>query len=168
MQLGDLLIYLQTENPSLKDSAIVQAIISNVVRLCGCTLTEDQITERGFQCFPSSPQAVTYRARLHGTGDATVPDLLQYIEDWIQEGATISVQFQRYSVDTTCDVGVNSFTESECKVDSASGSDNTGTIVGVVVGVLLVLVIITAVIVLIMLILVRRKRQASLNLKDLK
>ena len=157
---------MKAENLSLKDDVIVQAITDNVVQRCDCVFTKDHISEQGFQCFPSSPQAVTYRARLRGTSDATVEDLLQYLEDWIQEGATISVKLQRVSVDSTCDVGINSFTESECGV--GSGSDITGAITGAVVGVLLVLVIIAAVIVLIMLALVRRKRQASLNLKDLK
>ena len=165
------LIFLQAEDPSLKDSAMVQAIVSNVVQRCGCAFAENQITERGFQCFPSSPQAVTYRARLHETSDATVPDLLQYIEEWIQDGATISVQFQRYSLDTTCDVRVDSFTESECGIDSASDSASvTGVIVGAVVGMVLVLVIVTAIVVVVMMVLVRRKskRQVSRNLIDTK
>ena len=161
-----LVIYtylLQEENPSLKDSVIVQAIVSNVVRRCGCAFTEDHITERGFQCFLSSPQAVTYRARLRGTGDATAADLLQDIEEWVQGGATISIQLQRFSVDARCDAGIDSFTESEC-----SGSDITeAVIIGAVIGVILVLLVLV-VIVIVVLILVRRKRQASLNLTDLK
>ena len=87
-----------------KDSDIVRAIINNVAPRCGCAFTEDQISERSFQCFLSTPRAITYRARLRGTTGATVADLIRYIEEWVQEGNYFSL----LTVDTSCSVGIDS------------------------------------------------------------
>ena len=119
---------LQTDDPFSKDSDIVQAIIDNVITRCGCAFTEEQITQRSFQCFPSSPQAVTYRARLLGTRDATVTDLIQDLEEWIEDGVSFPVQLQLLTVDSSCSVSVGSFTESECRANSSTGpSDSVST-----------------------------------------
>ena len=67
------------------------------------------MSEALFQCFPSSPQAVTYRATLQGVRDMTVQQLLQHIEEWVTQGGPISEQLQQLTIDSTCDV-----TEPEC------------------------------------------------------
>ena len=94
---------------------IVKAIISNLVSRCGCGLTADHVTQRGFQCFPSSPQAVTYRAELRGTREASVEDLLQDMQQWIQDGVSFPIQFQILQVDSFCDVSISSFADPECR-----------------------------------------------------
>lgn len=123
--------------------------------------------ERGFLCFDSSPQAITYRAELHGTRDATVAELLQDMQEWIQDGATISVQFQLLTVDSTCDVSISSFTELECRTESTSRPE-TVLIIGVTLVVIVVLVVIVIAIVPIVVTLVRRYRYNAIKLQDLR
>ena len=171
MKLSHWLSFLQDEDRFSKDSDIVRAITANVATRCGCTFTNDRITERNFQCFPSSPQAVTYRARLDGTRGATVADLLQDIEEWIEDGASFPVQLQLLTVDSSCSVGIGSFTESECTANSVttssteptsnsndrghtsdSSTTNTGAIIGAVVAAVFILVLITAIVVIVVII----------------
>ena len=159
----------------------MNAIINNIDPHCGCVLNEDHFTNRGFQCFSSSPQAVTYRAELHGTLQASVPELIVYLEEWISSEATISVQFLILSIDESCTVEVSSTAEEECRATTTTLTVTTGSmgstvmstlndtltnqfviVVGVVV--LLVVVIITiAVVVIVALIL--RNRHSALNLQ---
>ena len=124
---------------------IVRGIISNLVPHCGCGLTEDHVTQRGFQCFPSSPQAVTYRAELWGTREASVEDLLQDMQQWIQDGATFNIQFQILEVDGSCDLVISSFTDPEC-TSTSHPTGKVAIVIGSTVGsaALLLMVVITA------------------------
>ena len=158
---------------SENDREIVQAIISNMVPRCGCGLTEDHVTRRGFQCFPSSPQAVTYRAELRGTREASVEDLLQDMQQWIQDGASFPVQLQILDVDSSCDLEISSFTEAECRDDGGGTVETTvaeqsiGVLVGAIAGAGVFLAVATVVIVVVVVIVIRRSRRASLKLETL-
>ena len=97
----------------------------------------DRIRKEGFQCFPSSPDAVTYRAELHGTLDTTVHDMIEYIGAWLSSDASISVQLQRLTIDSTCSVTIGSFDESECKATVSVTGDRESsdtTVVGISIG----------------------------------
>ena len=133
----------QTDNPSSKHDYMLEAIVSNVVSRCECVFTRDHVSEALFQCFPSSPQAVTYRATLQGVRDMTVQQLLQHIEEWVTQGGPISEQLQQLTIDSTCDV-----TEPECGdmgPRATMGSDDVGTVTYTCV--LFVLLVILAVVV---------------------
>ena len=98
-------------------------------------------------------------------------DSIQNIEEWVQEGNSFPVQFQLLSFDTSCSVGIDSFSELECGADGGtSDNDNpttsTGVIIGAVVAIVLILLIITVTVAIV--VVVRRKRQVSLDLNDLK
>lgn len=86
----------------------MEAIIDNVVPRCGCDFREDRITDRVFQCFPSSPQAVTYHAQLHGTLRANVTQLVTAVEEWVSSVDIIAVQFLPLSVESFCEVASSS------------------------------------------------------------
>ena len=90
-------------------------------------------------------------------------DLLQDIEQWIREGSSISVQFQLLTIDGSCDVGISSFTETECT--ASTGSAAVGLIVGAVAGIGVVLILVIIVVVVITMAL-HRKRHATLNIDD--
>jgi len=113
----------QTESTARKVDDTVQSVINNVAVYCGCALTEDRLSEKNFVCFPSSHQAVTFRAELHATREASVAELVEGIEQWIRGGVSISVHFQLLTIDALCDVSINSFTEKECKY-STDGPPN--------------------------------------------
>ena len=68
-------------------------------------------------------------------------------------------------------MGIDSFSELECGADGGtSDSDNpttsTGAIIGAVVAIVLILLIITVIVAIV--VVIHRKRQASLDLNDLK
>ena len=94
-------------------------------------------------------------------------DLLQDIEEWVENGVTISVQLQLLVVDGSCDVGISSSTVSECTVDDDRDSASTIAIVGASIGVVFFPVIVAAIVIIVVM-LVRRNRRASLNPNNLK
>ena len=155
----------------------MNAIINNIDPRCGCVLNEDHFTNRGFQCFPSSPQAVTYHAELHGTLQVSVPELIVYLEEWISSEVTISVQFLILSIDKSCTVEVSSSAEEECRARESTtgltlttGSEgstvmftvdtNQFNITVTVVGVVVLLVVIGIVVIVA---LILRNRRLALN-----
>ena len=146
----NLSLNLQNEDASAKDMDILRSIISNLVSRCGCDITEDHVTQRGFQCFPSSPQAVTYRAELRGTREASVEDLLQDMQQWIQDGASIPIQFQILQVDSFCDVGISSFTDPECSAGEVGSIPTVALIAGTVGSVTIVLIVVIVVVVVVL------------------
>lgn len=145
----------------------MQNIISNVESRCGCAFTEDRLTQRGFQCFASSPDAVTYRVVLHSTREASVQDLTQDIEQWIQEGAPISVQFLLLAIDSSCDVAISSFSDAECRAGTGADEEQISTmaLIGAVLGAS-VAVILVALALVAVLIVVWRKKHTILDIKD--
>ena len=131
--------------------------------------------ERAFKCFDSSPQAVTYRAELHGTREASSGMLLQMLQEWVRNGATFSVQFQLLTADSSCDVGISSLAESECSAShdpvsdpdpGESGNSSVPIIIGATIGVILLLAIIAVVIVIVV---VRmRHKYDAVRMQDLR
>ena len=152
---------------SAKDLDVLEAIISNIVLQCGCVFTEDHVKERSFQCFPSSPEAVTYRAELHGTREASVQDLLGDMKQWIQGGPSITVQLQLLTVDSSCNASISSLTEPECGVSSDSELSigaTVGLVSGIIVAILLLIVVVAVVIVVVA---ICKNRQVTLKLNTM-
>ena len=104
-------MYIQFDDPSVKNRDLVDVLVKNVVPRCGCDFREDRITDSVFQCFPSSPQSVTYHAQLHGTLNANVLELIAAIEEWVSSGVTIQIELQSLTVSIAC--AVNSSTPIE-------------------------------------------------------
>ena len=95
---------LQISDASLKDGMIVERIVEVVVVGCDCDFTDTFITDRVFQCFPSSPHAVTYHAQLHSALNNSVSRLVAYLQEWASSGhgVSIPVQFIPLAVDSFC------------------------------------------------------------------
>ena len=114
-----------------------------------------------FRCFADSPQAVYYRASLHGTGSTNSSELIVILKQWIAEGAAIVIQRILLSVDDSCDVVISSlFTDVQCpqkatteptQIESQSSppvaiiGGSAATVVVVIVLVITMLIIITVV-----------------------
>ena len=139
-------------------------MLDNVEKLCDCGFTSDRVTDEVFQCFPASPQAVTYRATLHGTAAFDTAQLISHIEQWIDtgRGATVTTQQVLLRVDGSCTVAVSSLVDEECQERNAeSVSDSFGRIVviGSLSGGIVGAIIVTAIFVtLIVTICVRKNR----------
>ena len=127
----------------------MNALVKNVASRCGCDFTEDHITDPVFQCYPSSPQSVTYHAQLHGTLNTNVQELIRYMEDWASTGVTIPVQLLPLTVSSICEVD-SSTAQEHCPgevtttVTSTSGPSSTTPII-TAVSVIIIIAIVIAV-----------------------
>ena len=125
----------------------------------------DRIRNGGFLCFPSSPNAVTYRAELHGTLKASVPDLIEDITQWLSSGASISVQFQLLTIDSSCSVAISSFNENECMATgTATNEPSTGVVIGVAIGVIVAIAVAITIIILVIVILHHKNRRDTVEM----
>ena len=120
------------------------------------------VEDTSFQCFPGSDNAVTYRARIQRTPTYTPSQLIELIAQWIAEDGVARVQLVLISVDKSCQVGISSFSDSECtSVGSgpAGGGVDVAIIGGVVGGVVIALIFaITVVVIAILMFKSRRER----------
>ena len=143
-------------------------MVQNTEQLCQCRFSAEHITGDAFQCFANSEQQVTFRARLHGTAQATSSQLLTNLETWVaQVDSTIAVQGVRLDVDNSCPLAINSFGDPECAEDvtlttEPAQLDSSGAIVGGVVPVLVVIIL--AVTLVVIAILVTKNRRAGFSI----
>ena len=159
------------ENLAAKDSDLIGRIVQNVVSRCECDFTEDQVTDRVFQCFPSSPQTVTYHAQLHMTQDTSAMELITDIQEWASTGVSIPVQLQPLGVEEFCAISSNTPLE-QCPVDTTtavppevppSRSESSSAIISsaVVAGVMLLLLV---AVVVVLVTIVKRRQHANHDL----
>lgn len=155
-----------------KRSEVIQAIIRELNRLCQCNFEGSRIINAGFKCFPSSPNAVTFRAIIYDTKKPTASELIEYLEDWITSGTFISVQAQLLSTDDSCAVYISSFGEPECNVQGTTStkppeltvasdaaiSSVTTTLFGVMVAVVVIIMVVITTTVLL-----KCRKKATLN-----
>ncbi len=147
-------IMLQSSEANLKDTDIVNALVNLVSLQCGCDFTTSQLTDRVFLCDPSSPNAVTYQAQLHGTRHANVSQLASIIQGLSQETTSIPVQFSLLTIQSFCIVSSTSL--SPCSQnDEKNGALPVNIIIAVVV-VIIVIVLIVVIAGIIMTYFVRR------------
>ena len=100
---------------------ITNEVVQNINQRCECRLSAEHITDGAFQCFESSDQQVTFRARLHGTAQVTSSQLVAYLEIFVSRtDSTIAVQGLRLDVDRSCSIVINSFGDPQCSATSPS------------------------------------------------
>ena len=134
---------------------------------CQCGFTQDQITSSVFRCFPDSPQAVTYRAVLHGTANASSSIIISHMGQWISEGVAISVQNVLIDVDTNCVLEILSNLDSECTVSdevtmvAKESSNIVSGIIGGVVTIVFIIIALMAIVGVIALLLKWRKKRRN-------
>ena len=116
---------------------ISTAIQQGLEQLCQCGFTSEHIAEAGLQCLGGANQ-VTYRARIYSTGSVSNPQLNTYISRWIEATMTIVILGIRVDIQSNCPINIESFSDPECQ---PIGDDNTGIIVGAVIGSTIVLLI---------------------------
>ena len=81
---------------------MLKAMVKFMASSCDCEFTADHLTDRVFLCPPSSPQAVTYQALLHGTPQVPIKELITMLEEWANSGVFITVQFFPLKVEGFC------------------------------------------------------------------
>ena len=113
-------------------------MVQNTEILCQCGFNAEYITDYAFQCFPNSDQQVTFRARLHGTANATSVQLIEDIQQWVNTKMPVAVQGVRVNTET-CPVTITSFRDPQCTTQSTF--DNIAAIVGGVAAVIIILIL---------------------------
>ena len=88
----------------------------NTENICQCGFSLQHISDGAFECF-SNPDEVTFRARLHGTAQASSSQLVNYIEQWSARDVTIAVRGLRLRVDSSCSIAISSFSDPECETE---------------------------------------------------
>ena len=154
---------MQNEGANAKVEAVSAVIISNINQRCQCGLSHDKITDGVFSCFSSSPQAVTFRAILHGTAKASSSEIISLIEEWISNDITISVQSMLINVDSRCMAIISSFDDGECQLKSKqSRNGSVSAVIGGSVSALLLVLILacgTIIIILLLLLWIKKRHQ---------
>ena len=125
-------------------------------------------TTAAFQCFDNSPTAVTFRGEIGSTMAANRSQVISYMEQWVATNPTIVIQSSRLSVDSSCNVKIDSFNDPECGTMNSTMNDdsvNIGAIIGVVGGALAALIIAVSLAVVVVL-LVKARRKKTFNKVD--
>ena len=92
--------------------------INSVNKQCPhCELEHTNITDREFQCFPGTPNQVTFRGKVHDRAQVTAREVITYIEQWITSSdnmVILPVHHARLNINSTCVVLLASFDDPEC------------------------------------------------------
>ena len=116
---------------------VTTTVQESAENICQCGFSLQHISDSAFECF-SSPDEVTFRARLQGTAQASSSQLVNYIEQWSTTDVTIAVQGLRLRVDSSCSIAISSFSDPECETEQqqqpTSDSNLPAIIGGVVAG----------------------------------
>ena len=127
---------------------MLNSVTSAVDEICQCGFSRKSFhnvdTTAAFQCFDNSPTAVTFRGEIGVALTANSSEVISYMEQWVAMNPTIVIQSSRLSVDSDCNVKIDSFNDHECDSETSTdggemstmndGSANTGAIVGGAVG----------------------------------
>ena len=109
---------------------ITSEIVEPITQRCDCQYSINNIVNEHFQCSEEqSSTCVTYRARLYGTRDQEGMALVGYMQDWINSSPDVIQTDSLLSIDTNCEVVINSFNDSLCTCmmnnDTMSGTNET-------------------------------------------
>lgn len=152
---------------SEKDMDIAEAIAANVALRCGCDFTEEHITNRVFQCFPSSPNTVTYHAQLHNTPQASASQLLTVMQEWATSTDTIAVNFLPLTMDSICTEALSSPQETcpddvlQSKPTTSNVTSDRSTLIAAATAVAVLVVLIACTAVVVALVVMFRKKRSK-------
>ena len=92
-------------------------IASGVNQQCPyCELEYTNITNSEFQCFPGSPNQVTFRAKVHDRAQAMAREVITRIEEWTisSDVVTLPVHHARLRINSSCIALLATFDDPEC------------------------------------------------------
>ena len=108
---------MQITDPEDKVYDVSEGIVEGINYHCPhCELSNDDITQGEFQCFPGSPNQVTFRGKLQDRAQTTAREVIYYMEQWItsSDSVSIPVHHARLSINSTCVVLIASLDDPEC------------------------------------------------------
>ena len=147
---------------------IMSAVVELVETMCSCIFTEDDIMETEFSC-RSAENTVVFRGEIVYTSDRfTAEDLVGFISEWVQDGASIVVDGIRLDVDSMCPAELESFSSEDCETMEETPATGGGqesdaslaAIVGSVLGGVCLLLLVILVVGVVCIVKRRRKHKA--------
>ena len=105
---------LQPDQVSSHQIHIKNAIIEALEFRCQCKIPRSNLLEGKFSCRSSNSHA-TYRNILIGTYNTNATELLNFLQDWVDIGPTVEVDWYYVDIDSSCPVRISSLREPECK-----------------------------------------------------
>ena len=165
-------LYMQDKDRDQKLEDVTAVVLENIQSFCHCGFLNDRITGRGFHCLSASPQAVTYRATIHGTASTDSSQLISHIEQWTDGGTNIIVQqaVLRARVNESCTDVTTTPEDEECPLSNptsptASKSNNYFAFIGgaLVIGIIAGVSITSFIAIIICCVLRHRARTAKKN-----
>ena len=152
---------IQVESTAAKKDDIAMAIAIAIERLCNCGFAASNIQIGEHWCSSSLPSVVVYQMEVHDTEQASLPQLLSYLREWVSMTPSFVVRSQLVSVDGGCFLS----REEDCVTVGESQTEvpftSTYVTIGVAVGVALLLIV-TIVVVLVIAILITRHRKIEM------
>ena len=115
--LNNIMDTLQISDPEDKIHDVMIGIASGVNQQClYCELEYTNITNGEFQCFPGSPNQVTFRAKVHDRAQATAREVITHTEQWTTSSdvVTLPVYHARLKINSSCIALLTSFDDPEC------------------------------------------------------
>ncbi len=118
------------ENIAEKRTSIVSRIVSETDNLCDCGFTPDHIDDviGGFLC-SDNLTAVIFQGRLYSTKTATASQLVFSVQQWVTDGAFVSILGLVLEVDPAYPVPIT-VTEGTPTESATSSSTTSAAIVG--------------------------------------
>ena len=153
---------IQEKDPAGKKEDMLNSVISAVDGICQCELSRETFYNVVFHCFDTTT-AVTFRGEVGAAVKANSSQVISYMEQWVAMNPTIVIQSSSLSIDSKCNVKIDSFNDSECgSMMNDGGSVITDPIVGGVAGgVLATLIIAVSLVVIVVLIVRTCQKKAS-------
>ena len=121
-----MFLQISTEN-SIK-LFIRSAVVDTVQDYCECRFLDSFITNESLFCDTQNPTQVVYRAKLFNFGSISSTQIVSWIEDWVLNGASVTIGLVLVTFDPTCPVPLNSINDGICELP-ATMSTSTPTIV---------------------------------------
>ena len=110
----------QTSTKSSIDS-LIRVEVAKVVRdSCQCDFQKSFISQAVLLCDQQQPTQTVYRASITSYGNYSANHLLDYIEVWVKQGATITSGVVIVTFDPDCPVKINDVSDPVCAQPSTS------------------------------------------------
>ena len=114
MRLSHLKLFMQAETEDTILSAIQSALTRIIRSMCECDFEETFINEPVLLCEPLEPTTFLYRASMETFEEFAASQLIVYIEDWVEQGASISFNDSVIIFSSNCPIRISNITDPVC------------------------------------------------------
>ena len=113
-------VQLQQISPDIQDdkalkyqSSVHDKILREITSRCQCRVPKENLLPGSFSCLYSHNQT-TYRSTIIGTQSYNATELVEFIQDWVTSGPTLTIQWYTVKLDPKCPVSISSLGDPEC------------------------------------------------------